>query len=172
MSIDVFPAANIGLVSGAAYKFYNDPHLRRDTRAIVAAVAGALTLLGAEGYAAGKYRETPRGQREAEEVKREGAAIYRTAREHILRPGVLGGLLGVCESTYAYVVYPGSKHISFPCTVNAGVLGAVGYLSYTNWGRPSWDRRVVSAVSVGLLTLWGSEGFVSSSKYDINDPSN
>lgn len=96
-------AVNVGLVSGAAYKFYNDPYLRRDTRAIVSAVAGALTLLGAEGYAAEKYRETPRGQREADKVKREGAAIYRTAREHILRPGVLGGLLGVCKSTY--VVY-------------------------------------------------------------------
>ncbi|PIL36066.1 hypothetical protein GSI_01726 [Ganoderma sinense ZZ0214-1] len=131
---------NLGLVSGAAYKFYNDPHLRRDTRAIVSAVAGALTLLSAEGYAAEKYRETPRGQREAEKVKREGAAIYRTAREHVLRPGVLGGLLGV---------------------LNAGVLGAVGYLSYTNWDRPTWDRRIVSAVSVGLLTLWGSEGYIA-----------
>ncbi|KAI1795497.1 hypothetical protein LXA43DRAFT_970433 [Ganoderma leucocontextum] len=135
---------NIGLVSGAAYKFYNDPYLRRDTRAIVSAVAGALTLLGAEGYAAEKYRETPRGQREAKKAKREGAALYRTAREHFLRPGVLGGLLSV---------------------LNAGVLGAVGYLSYTNWNKPTWDKRVVSAVSVGLLTLWGSEGYVLSHGY-------
>ncbi len=152
---------NVGLVSGAIYKFYNDPYLRRDTRVIVSAIAGALTLLGAEGYAAEKYRETPRGQREAEKVKREGAAIYRSAREHILRPGVLGGLLGVCKSMC--VAY--SRIVSHPCTVNAGVLGAVGFLSYTNWDRPTWDRRVVSAVSVGLFTLWGSEGFVLSSNY-------
>ncbi|TBU47319.1 hypothetical protein BD309DRAFT_952250 [Dichomitus squalens] len=131
---------NIGLISGAAYKFYNDPYLRRDTRAIVSAVAGAFTLLGVEGYAAEKYRETPRGQREAQKAKKEGAALYRTAREYILRPGVLGGLLGV---------------------VNAGVLGTVGYFSWKNWDRPSWDRRVVSAVTVGLLTIWGGEGFVA-----------
>lgn len=49
--------------------------------------------------------------------------------------------------------------------MNASVLGAVGYLSYTNWDRPSWDRRIVSAVSVGLLTLWGSEGCAFSFKY-------
>ncbi|RPD53508.1 hypothetical protein L227DRAFT_581275 [Lentinus tigrinus ALCF2SS1-6] len=131
---------NVGLISGAAYNFYTKPHLRRDTRAIASAVAGALTLLGAEGFAAEKYRETPRGQREAAKAKKEGAVLYRAAREHILRPGVLGGLLGV---------------------LNAGILGTVGYFSYTNWDRPTWDRRIVSAVSVGLLTLWTGEGFVA-----------
>ncbi|KAI0745318.1 hypothetical protein C8Q76DRAFT_806736 [Earliella scabrosa] len=131
---------NVGLISGAAYAFYTKPHLRRDARAIASAAAGALTLLGAEGYAAEKYRETPRGQREAEKAKQEGAALYRVAREQILRPGVLGGLLGI---------------------LNAGVLGTVGYFSYINWDRPSWDRRVVSAVTVGLLTLWTGEGFLA-----------
>ncbi|KAI0743946.1 hypothetical protein C8Q80DRAFT_1272567 [Daedaleopsis nitida] len=131
---------NIGLVSGTAYTFYSKPHLRRDTRAIASAVAGTLTILGAEGFAAEKYRETPRGQREAKKAKQEGAMIYRHVREQVLRPGVLGGLLGV---------------------LNAGVLGAVGYFSYTNWDRPSWDRRIVSAVSVGLLSLWTGEGYVA-----------
>ncbi|CDO69192.1 hypothetical protein BN946_scf185042.g94 [Trametes cinnabarina] len=131
---------NLGLIGGAAYTYYTKPHLRRDTRAIAATVAAALSLLGAEGYAAEKYRETPRGQREAEKAKKEGAALYRVAREHILRPGVLGGLLGV---------------------LNAGVLGAVGYFSYINWDRPYWDRRTVSAVTVGLLTLWTGEGFLA-----------
>lgn len=90
------PVVNIGLISGTAYTFYTKPHLRRETRAIVLAVAGALTLLGAEGFAAEKYYETPHGQREAQKAKREGAVIYRHARETLLRPGVLGGLLGVC----------------------------------------------------------------------------
>ena len=45
-------------------------------------------------------------------------------------------------------------------TVNAGVLGAVGYYAYTEWDRPRWDKRIVSAVSVGLLTLWSGEGCV------------
>ena len=46
--------------------------------------------------------------------------------------------------------------------VNAGILGTVGYFSYTNWDRPTWDRRIVSAVSVGLLTLWTGEGYAKS----------
>lgn len=46
--------------------------------------------------------------------------------------------------------------------VNAGILGTVGYFSYANWDRPTWDRRIVSAVSVGLLTLWTGEGYVFS----------
>ena len=145
---------NIGLVSGTAYTFYTKPHLRRDTRAIASAAAGALTLLGAEGYAAEKYRETPRGQREAEKAKQEGAALYRVAREQILRPGVLGGLLGICE----YLSTNTRALIDCLSVVNAGVLGTVGYFSYINWDRPSWDRRVVSAVTVGLLTLWTGEG--------------
>ncbi|KAI0759828.1 hypothetical protein BD413DRAFT_594966 [Trametes elegans] len=131
---------NLGLIGGTAYTYYTKPHLRRDTRAIASTVAAALSLLSVEGYAAEKYRETPRGQREAEKAKKEGAALYRVAREHILRPGVLGGLVGV---------------------LNAGILGAVGYFSYINWDRPAWDRRTVSAVSVGLLTLWGGEGYLA-----------
>ncbi|EIW62825.1 uncharacterized protein TRAVEDRAFT_26380 [Trametes versicolor FP-101664 SS1] len=131
---------NLGLIGGTAYTYYTKPHLRRDTRAIASTVAAALALFTGEGYAAEKYSETPRGQREAEKAKKEGAALYRVAREHILRPGVLGGLVGV---------------------VNAGILGAVGYFSYTNWDRPSWDRRTVSAVTVGLLTLWTGEGYVA-----------
>jgi len=43
-------------------------------------------------------------------------------------------------------------------SANAAVLSAVGYYSYLNWDKPKWDRRVVSAVSVGLLTLFGGEG--------------
>ncbi|OJT13113.1 hypothetical protein TRAPUB_10339 [Trametes pubescens] len=128
---------NLGLIGGTAYTYYTKPHLRRDTRAIASTVAAALALFTGEGYAAEKYSETPRGQREAKKAKKEGAALYRVAREHILRPGVLGGLVGV---------------------VNAGILGAVGYISYANWDRPSWDRRTVSAITVGLLTLWTGEG--------------
>ncbi|KAI0358604.1 hypothetical protein OH77DRAFT_1502450 [Trametes cingulata] len=131
---------NLGLIGGTAYTYYTKPHLRRDTRAIASTVAAALTLLSAEGYAAEKYRETPAGQREAAKAKKEGAALYRLAREHILRPGVLGGLLGV---------------------LNASILGAVGYFSYINWDRPHWDRRTVSAVTVGLLTLWTGEGYLA-----------
>jgi hypothetical protein len=45
-------------------------------------------------------------------------------------------------------------------TVNTAILGTVGYYSYANWDKPSWDRRTVSAVSAGLIALWGTEGRV------------
>ena len=43
-------------------------------------------------------------------------------------------------------------------SVNTAIVGTVGYLSYKHWKAPYWDRKVVSAVSVGLLTLWTGEG--------------
>ncbi|KAF9264204.1 hypothetical protein L218DRAFT_926526 [Marasmius fiardii PR-910] len=131
---------NIGLLASASRAFYTQPHLRRDTRAISSTIAGAFAILTAEGYAAEKYRETPAGREEERRAREEGAVIYRQLREHILRPGVLGGLVGL---------------------VNAAILGTVGYFSYKNWDKPSWDRRVLSAVSVGLLTLWGGEGVIA-----------
>lgn len=51
--------------------------------------------------------------------------------------------------------------------VNTAILGTVGYYSYVNWDKPSWDRRTVSAVVVGLLTLWGGEGWVYCSAYVV-----
>jgi hypothetical protein len=131
---------NIGLLASVSRSFYTQPHLRRDTRAISSTIAGAFAILALEGYAAEKYRETPVGREEERRAREEGAVIYRQLREHILRPGVLGGLVGL---------------------VNAAILGTVGYFSYTNWDKPSWDRRIVSAVSVGLLTLWGGEGVIA-----------
>ncbi|KAK7035243.1 hypothetical protein VNI00_012010 [Paramarasmius palmivorus] len=127
---------NIGLLASATHSFYTQPHLRRDRQVIASTIAGALAILGIEGYAAEKYRQTPQGQAEERRAKQEGAILY----QWLMRPGVLGGLLGL---------------------VNVGVLGAVGYLSYSNWDRPRWDKRIVSAISVGLLTLWGGEGVLA-----------
>lgn len=44
-----------------------------------------------------QYSTTPEGQAEVERAKREGSKFYGAAKENILRPGVAGGLLGVCE---------------------------------------------------------------------------
>lgn len=79
------------------HAYYTQPHLRRDTAIIGSTVAGALTLLCVEGYATEKYRETPRGKDEERRAREEGALIYRHAREIVLRPGVLGGLVGLGE---------------------------------------------------------------------------
>ncbi|KAJ3788644.1 hypothetical protein GGU11DRAFT_818618 [Lentinula aff. detonsa] len=128
---------NIGLLAGASRAFYTQPHLRSDRKVIATTAAATLAILGVEGFATEKYAQTPQGQTEARRAKEEGTLIYKHLRENILRPGVLGGLLGL---------------------VNAAVLGSVGYFSYIHWDKPTWDRRIVSAVSVGLLTLWGGEG--------------
>lgn len=76
---------------------YTKPDLRRDTKFLSSAAAAAFTLLSVEGYAAEKYRQTPAGQEEERRARKEGALIYRHARENLLRPGVLGGLVGVCK---------------------------------------------------------------------------
>lgn len=91
---------NVGLISWASYSLYVNPFLRRDAR-----------FLGAdsEGYAAKRYTKTPRGQDEVRRAKLDGAALYCHSREAILRPGVLGCLLGV---------------------VNVAVLGTVGDTSH------------------------------------------
>ncbi|KAJ7783016.1 hypothetical protein B0H16DRAFT_475813 [Mycena metata] len=130
---------NIGLLAGTARAFYVQPEYRRDTKVISTTVAAALALLSAEGYAAEAYRQTAAGQEEERRAKEEGAVIYRHLREQILRPGTLGGLVGV---------------------INLAILGTVGWFSYENWNR-AWDRRVVSAVSAGLLTLSVGEGFLA-----------
>ncbi|KIJ18789.1 hypothetical protein PAXINDRAFT_71067 [Paxillus involutus ATCC 200175] len=130
--------ANVGLLSGAGYALYTKPHLRGDKTAISSAVGGALLLLGAEGYAVEKYRKTSYGQEEERQAREDGTLVHQRIREQILRPGVLSEL---------------NKNPS----VNAGIIGLVGYFSYINWDKPKWDRNIVMAVSVGLLTLWRGE---------------
>ncbi|EPQ57410.1 hypothetical protein GLOTRDRAFT_92447 [Gloeophyllum trabeum ATCC 11539] len=142
--------ANVGLISAVGYLYYTRPGLRRDTKVITSTVAGALALLGLEGYGAQAYRKTPKGQEEERRAREEGAVVYRYLKEHILRPGVLGGLVGL---------------------LNVGILGTVGYFGYTNWDRPQWDRRIVSSVSVGLLALWGGEGQAGDSDSDSESSS-
>ncbi|CAA7259297.1 unnamed protein product [Cyclocybe aegerita] len=130
---------NIGIFGAMGRAFYVQPGLRRDAAAISIAIAVSVGLLSIEGFAAEQYRQTPRGQEEERRAKQEGALIFKHAREQILRPGVLGGIVGL---------------------VNTAILGVVGYASYVNWGK-TWDRRTVSAISIGLLTLWGGEGLVA-----------
>lgn len=94
-----------------------------------------------EGVATESYRKTDAGRAEEGKARKEGAAVYKHAKEVVLRPGVLGGLVGV---------------------LNVGILGGVGYWSYVNWDRPNaWDRRTISTATVGLLTLFAGEGYVA-----------
>ncbi|KAF8891646.1 hypothetical protein BD779DRAFT_1512273 [Infundibulicybe gibba] len=131
---------NVGLLAGAGRMLYLQPDLRRNAKFMTSAAIAVTSILSIEGYAAEQYRRTPRGREEERRARKEGSLIYSQLRQHILRPGVLGGLVGI---------------------VNTAVLGTVGYFSYVNWAQPRWDRRVVSAVTAGLLTLWGGEAIIA-----------
>jgi len=136
----VFGIVNVGLIGALSYKAYNEPSLRSDSRFISTSLVSLLALFAGEGYYAEAYRKTDAGKREEAKAREEGAAIYNHAKTVVLRPGVLGGLVGV---------------------LNVGVLGGLGYWSYVNWERPSaWDRRTVTSASVALLTLFAGEGFL------------
>jgi len=130
---------NVGLIATVGYQFYTRPVIRSDYRIIGGSIAGALALLSAEGYAAESYRNTPSGKEEERRARREGAALYRQAKEIVLRPALFSGLVGI---------------------LNLGIIGTVGYFAYENWDRPHWDRRTVSAITVGLLSLSAGEGYL------------
>ncbi|CAE6428136.1 hypothetical protein ACGC1H_000715 [Rhizoctonia solani] len=136
----ILGVVNVGLLAFVGRELYTKPHLRRDSRTIGIAAAAAFALFGAEGVLADAYVKTPAGQKEKERAKKEGAALYRHTREVVLRPGVLGGLIGL---------------------LNLGILGGVGYTAYSSWDQPRWDRRVVSTISAGLLTLAAGEGYLA-----------
>ncbi|KAF9218495.1 hypothetical protein BS17DRAFT_883398 [Gyrodon lividus] len=131
---------NVGLLSGAGYALYTKPHLRGEKTVISSAVGGALILLAAEGCGVEKYRKTSFGREEERRTREEGILFYKHLHEQILRPGVLGNLVGI---------------------INTGIIGMVGYFSYINWDKPKWDRSIVMAVSVGLLALWRGESYLA-----------
>lgn len=94
-SIHSLRSVNLGIIAGVGHTYYAEPHFRRDTTAISSTVAGALALFSLEGYAAERYRKTPRGQDEERRAEEEGSFLYRHACEIVLRPGILGGLVGL-----------------------------------------------------------------------------
>lgn len=140
--------------------------MRQDTRFLSTSIIGTLALFGGEGYVfsssschfspsftlfihlhadpllnryvAEAYLQTDAGKASQKRAKEEGSELYTHSKNIILRPGVLGGLVGV---------------------FNVGILGGVGYWSYINWDRPyAWDRRQVSAVGIAIATLFAGEG--------------
>jgi len=131
--------ANVGLIASAGYAFYSKPHYRTDSKIISSAVGVALLILGSEGILAEAYGQTEQGRVEAQRAREEGDYLYRRTREIVLRPGILGGIVGA---------------------FNVAVLGTVGYFAYQSWDLPRWDRRMVSAVTVGLLGLSVGEGYL------------
>lgn len=131
---------NIGLLGTLGYKLYTEPHLRSDRRLLGWSATGALVVLGAEGFLAEAYRNTPEGAEEERRARAEGTAVYRHVKEVVLRPQVFGGLMG---------------------TLNLGIIGCVSYLAYDNWNLPYWDRRTVTGITIGLLSLIAGEGLIA-----------
>jgi len=132
---------NIGVISAVSYDLYSNPALRSNTRFLSTAAIGTVLLLSAEGVVAEAYRRTDAGRAEEKRARREGALITNRARDLVLRPGVMGGLVGV---------------------VNVGILGTVGYFGWKDWNnRHLWDRRTVSAVVIGLMAVAGGEGYLA-----------
>jgi len=87
---------NIGLLASVGRIFYLRPHLRRDATAISSALAATVALISIESIAAEKYRQRPRDQ-EHKRATEEGTLVFRRIQEQIIRPNVLGGLVGMGE---------------------------------------------------------------------------
>jgi len=86
---------NVGLLGYAGYLFYTTPAYRKDYRVLGGTAAAALALISAEGAVADAYLSTDEGQAELRRAEQEGSVLYRHTKEVVLRPGVLGGLVGV-----------------------------------------------------------------------------
>jgi hypothetical protein len=138
---------------------YTQPHLRTDSRVLGGSAAGTLIILGAEGALSEAYRNTAKGREEERRAREEGAALYKHTKEVILRPGVFGGLLGISEQGLCFVAWILTSEL-----VNLGIIGGVAYVAYDNWDRP-WDRRTVSAVTVGMLALMVGEGYAAGATF-------
>ncbi|RSH85310.1 hypothetical protein EHS25_005117 [Saitozyma podzolica] len=82
-----------------------------------------------------------KAEKEFEEVESRLAPYWEKTKDVVLRPGTLGGLMGV---------------------VNVGLLGTIGYFAYTRKDQP-WDRRIVGGAVAGTLALFGAEGYVAES---------
>lgn len=134
---------NVGVFSWATYSLYNRPDLRTNPRLLTIGASASAALIAAEGSYASYVAKTPEGQREIERARREGSAVYYHVRKAMFRPGVpasLGAALGL---------------------INLAVVGGAGWLAYCYWDLPRWDKKAVSAITIGLVALWGGEGWVS-----------
>lgn len=144
--VGIVNLATLGAAGYLSYKNWNTPSWDRKRAIIVS--AGLLALFAGEGLGAERYSKTPEGQKARRKAKEEGSELYKHVHEIILRPGLVGGLVGV---------------------VNTGVLATVAYYGYIHWDKPVWDRRNVSVISIGILSLFISEG-LAAAHYRENNP--
>lgn len=98
-------------------------------------------------------KDAKKVQKKASEVEREGRAL---AREY---PYAATGIIGASKfpfvsSLFSLVLSSFSLYLS---TVNVALVAVPAYYAYANWHHPRWDRRIVSAVAVGLTAAFGAE---------------
>lgn len=90
-------------------------------------------------------------QKELNEVESQLGPYWEKTKDIVLRPGTLGGLMGVGECCTRYIDKDADR------IVNVGLLGTLGYYAYTRQNQP-WDRRIVGSAVAGTLALFGAEG--------------
>ncbi|KAI0793270.1 hypothetical protein C8Q75DRAFT_804087 [Abortiporus biennis] len=127
---------NVGLLSGIGYTFYTRQSVRHDARALSIAIGGTAALFGTQGFLLDFFRRSSSPTTRGSSRERQGGLA--SIKEHMLRPGVLGGLVGL---------------------VNAGILGGLGYIAVSYDHR--WDRRSISSLAIALLALWAGEGVLA-----------
>lgn len=89
--------------------------------------------------------------REAESI---AAKYYEKTKDVVLRPHVLGGIVGVGEFFFASTIHTNPL-------VNVGILAGLGYTAYINKDKRVWDKRIVAGAVAGTLALFGAEGYVA-----------
>lgn len=134
---------NLGLIGYTGYKFYSEPHLRRDHMFVTSTAAGAAVILGLEGYGAQTFAPV----REEEDV------LIQYVRQN---PKSARTLFAVCK----LCTFVATPHLLTRLPVNVGILGATGYLTYSKWNR--WDSRTFTTLAAGIASLGLGESYLVS----------
>ncbi|GAA5861008.1 hypothetical protein JCM3774_003225 [Rhodotorula dairenensis] len=91
------------------------------------------------------------GKAEAKKLQRKASEFEREGRDLAKRyPYAASGIVGIA---------------------NALLVAVPAYYAYANWHQPRWDRRVVSAVAVGLGAIFSAETALGWFEYKQEHPS-
>lgn len=90
------------------------------------------------------------------EAESQLAPYWEKTKDIVLRPGTLGGLMGIGELSTVQTANLVQRTV-LTKTANVGLLSTIGYFAYTRKDQP-WDRRIVGATVAGTLALFGAEG--------------
>ncbi|KWU44834.1 Proteophosphoglycan ppg1 [Rhodotorula sp. JG-1b] len=90
------------------------------------------------------------GKAEAKKLQRKASELEREGRDLAKRyPYAASGIVGIA---------------------NALLVAVPAYYAYANWHHPRWDKRIVSAVAVGLGAIFSAEGALGWFEYKQEHP--